>query len=101
MTKKVFDGLTYKALPPTPLRDGVLIDVGRRVETKTASGIVIPAMAQEIPDQGTVVSAGPKAKLVQVGERVVFSKRAGMFVEHDEAEYLLVAEPDVLAVLEP
>ncbi len=78
-------------------------------DEKTAGGIIIPDTAKEKPSQGKVISAGPgkrddKGNLmpmdVREGDRILFSKYAGSEVTLDGSEYLIIAEDDVLAVLE-
>jgi chaperonin GroES len=48
-----------------PLADRVVIEP-KSAETQTASGIYIPDKAQEKPQQGTVVAAGPGKKVLIV-----------------------------------
>ena len=91
-----------------PLGDNVLI---KRVEAeeKTAGGIVLPDAAKEKPKQGVVVALGD-GKLLDDGnrseftvaknDRVLFSSYAGTEVKIDGDEYLLIAENDILAILE-
>ena len=78
-------------------------------DEKTAGGIIIPDTAKEKPSQGKVNAAGPgkrddKGNLVPMdvheGDRILFSKYAGSEVTLDGSEFLIIAEDDVLAVLE-
>jgi len=73
------------------------------VETKTASGIIIPDSAKEKPLQGTVVSIG-KAKKdeemeVAVGDSVLYGKYAGTELSIEGTDYLLLAQSDILIIL--
>lgn len=79
-------------------------------ETITAGGIVLPDnIKQEKPLQGEVVAVGPgayseKGELipvrVPVGAQVVFGKFSGTEVKLDGVDYILVAEKDVLAIIQ-
>jgi chaperonin GroES len=91
-----------------PLHDRVVV---RRVpsEEKTAGGIIIPDTAQEKPQQGEVIAAGPGArdeasKLVpldvKVGDRVLFGKWSGTEVVLDGDELLIMKESDIMGVVE-
>ena len=91
-----------------PLNDRVLV---KRLETeeKTAGGIIIPDTAQEKPQRGKVVAAGPgrldedgkEVKMsVKKGDVVLFSKYAGNEIKIDGEEHLIMREDDILAVFE-
>ena len=91
-----------------PLHDRVLV---RRIEQdqKTAGGIIIPDTAQEKPQEGEVVAAGPGArgedgKLapldVNAGDRILFGKWSGTEVKVDGEELLIMKESDIMGVIE-
>ena len=91
-----------------PLHDRVVV---RRVkeEEKSKGGIIIPDTAQEKPQEGEVISAGPGApdnngKLipttVKAGDYVLFGKWSGTEVKLDGEELLIMKESDILGVLE-
>ncbi|MDP1836379.1 MAG: co-chaperone GroES [Chlamydiales bacterium] len=93
-----------------PLGKRVLIKRAKAVTTK--GGIYLPDTAQEKPREGEVISVGPgkvddqgrhDPVTLQVGDRILFSTYAGTEVKHpgqeDNAEYLIIAEDDVLGVL--
>jgi chaperonin GroES len=96
------------ALSFKPLADRVVVEAAP-AETMTASGIYIPETAQEKPQQGVVVAAGPGkyADLtgnliplsVKVGDQVLYSKYAGTEVTIDGKEYLVMREADILGTL--
>ena len=96
------------ALSFKPLADRVVVEAAP-AETMTASGIYIPETAQEKPQQGVVVAAGPGkyADLtgnliplsVKVGDQVLYSKYAGTEVNIDGKEYLVMREADILGTL--
>lgn len=92
-----------------PLGNRVVVrPLGR--EEVTMSGIVLPATAnKERPQQGEIIAVGPgkrsekgemMAVLVQVGQKVLFTKYGPDEVEIDGEEYLILKEDDILAVLE-
>ena len=91
-----------------PLHDRVVV---RRVksEEKSAGGIIIPDTAQEKPQEGEVIAAGPGArdeagKLVpldvKVGDRILFGKWSGTEVKLDGEELLIMKESDIMGVIE-
>lgn len=92
-----------------PLNDRVVI---KKVTTQqvTEGGIFLPEnVKQEKPLQGEVMAVGPgayseKGELipmrVPVGAQVVFGKFSGTEVKIDGVDYLLVAEKDVLAIIQ-
>ncbi len=96
------------AMKVRPLHNRLIV---QRIEEeeKTAGGIIIPDTAKEKPSEGRVIAAGPgrrddKGNLVALdvkkGDRVLFSKYGGTEVTLEGAEHLIIAEDDVLAVLE-
>ena len=91
-----------------PLHDRVVV---RRVksEEKTAGGIIIPDTAQEKPQEGEIIAAGPGArdeagKLVpldvKAGDRILFGKWSGTEVKIDGEELLIMKESDIMGILE-
>ncbi len=90
-----------------PLGDRVIIELVES-EEKTASGIVLPDTAKEKPQEGKVVAVGTGRVLdngerisleVAQGDRIIFSKYAGTEVKYDGAEYLILRESDILAII--
>jgi len=71
--------------------------------TKTASGIIIPDSAQEKPQKGIVVTAGPgkadEVMEVKEGDTILYSKYAGSEVEIEGKKYLIMNQSDVLVIL--
>jgi len=89
----------------SPLYDRVLVS---RIEEseETIGGIVIPDTAKEKPQQGDVIAVGSgkvldngerQAPDVSVGDKVLFGKYAGTEVKHDDEEFLILREEDILA----
>src|ERR1700724_849726 len=97
------------ALNLRPLADRVVVKPVER-EDVTKSGIVLPDTAKEKPQEGLVEAigkgryneqTGARIELdVKVGDRVMYAKYAGSEVKIDEVEYLILAEKDILAVVE-
>ena len=91
-----------------PLHDRILIqrlDEGEQ----NVGGIIIPDTAKEKPQQGKVIAAGSgKTKDdgkripldVTAGDTVLFGKYSGQEIRLDGAEYLIMKEDDVLAIVE-
>lgn len=91
-----------------PLADRVVVKV-LESEEKTKGGIFLPDTAKEKPQQATVVAVGPGKTLdngskatvdVKEGDIVLFAKYSGTEVKVDGVEYLVIAEKDILAVVE-
>lgn len=91
-----------------PLADKVLVE---RVEAAamTAGGIVLPDAAKEKPQRGKIVSVGEgqvlddgtrKEMQVKKGDEVLFTSYAGTNIKVEGHEYLIMAESDILAVIE-
>ncbi len=85
-----------------PLSDRVLVEP-QEAQTKTASGIYIPDSAQEKPQQGKVIAAGPgkqdEPMEVKEGDVVLYGKYAGTEVTFEDKKYLIVKQSDILAIL--
>ncbi len=91
-----------------PLGDRVFVKVSES-EEKTAGGIYLPDQAREKPQVGEVAAVGPGKKNddgqlvateLKVGDKVLYSKYAGTEVKLGDVEYVLLAERDVLAIVE-
>jgi chaperonin GroES len=92
-----------------PLGDRLIVKASTKEEV-TASGIILPDTAdKERPEQGEVIAVGPGRILdngsvspmhVKVGDKVVFKKYSPDEVKVQDEEYLVIAETDVLAVIE-
>ena len=90
-----------------PLDDRLVVSVSDATE-KTAGGILLPDMARQKPQQGTVIAVGPGRMLdngtrapmaVVVGDTVLFGKYSGSDVEVHNVEYKILRESDVLGKL--
>jgi chaperonin GroES len=90
-----------------PLHDRVIIK--RLEEDKTSpGGILIPDSAAEKPVRGEVMATGNGKLLengsvrpldVKVGDTVLFGKYSGTEVKVEGADYLVMREDDIVAVL--
>jgi chaperonin GroES len=98
---------TASATRIRPLGDRVVVKVVK--QEITAGGIVLPDTAQEKPQIGEVIAVGPgrildngeRAKMdVATGNKILFAKYAGTEVKLDGNEYLLIAEKDILGIVE-
>jgi chaperonin GroES len=78
-------------------------------EEQTTMGIYLPETAKEKPQQAEVVAVGPGARDedgdrismdVKVGDIVLYAKYSGTNVKLNGAEYLILKESDVLAIVE-
>ena len=90
-----------------PLHDRVLL---KRIEGKEEAkgGIIIPDTAKAKPMEGEVISVGPGKMMedgkrspmdVKAGDRVLFGKYAGMEINLDDEEYVIMREEEILVVL--
>ena len=103
--------IVRKASKPllAPLGDRVVVKplTAEEMGSVTASGIIIPDSAKEKPEQGTVVAVGPgkyedgrrTPMGVSVGDKVMFSKYGFDEVKIEGVTYYVIAEANVLAVL--
>jgi chaperonin GroES len=89
-----------------PLGDRVVVKVVK--EEKTSGGIILAETAQEKPQTGEVIAAGPGKLMengtrqpmdVKTGEKILFAKYSGTEVKLDGESYLLIAEKDILGVI--
>ena len=90
-----------------PLADRVVLKMVETEET-TKSGIILTSAAKEKPSIAEVVEVGPggivdgnEVKMtVKVGDKVITSKYSGTEIKLDGAEYIIVRQGDILAVVE-
>ena len=91
-----------------PLGDRVLVKPAPK-EERTSSGLYISSGAQEKPQRGTVVAAGPgklndegerMALDVKVGDEFYYGKFGGNEVKLDGEDFLLLRADDIYAIIE-
>jgi len=90
-----------------PLGDRILVKPLAR-EEKTESGIILPDLSKERPQEGEVVAVGPGRRneegknippAVKVGDRILFSKYGPTEIKINKEDYLILSESDVLAII--
>lgn len=92
-----------------PLGDNVLVKPAPREEVSKA-GIILPdTINKEQPEQGEIVAVG-EGKLkddgtrapmnLKIGDKVVFKKYSPDEIKIDEQDFLIIAQSDVLAIIE-
>ena len=90
-----------------PLGDHVVV---RRIDppTTTRHGIKLPAALKESTEQGRVLSVGDGRRLadgslaanqVREGDRVLFSRHAGVQVAVNNEQLLIMSEDEILAIV--
>ncbi|MHB8962121.1 MAG: co-chaperone GroES [Saccharofermentanales bacterium] len=90
-----------------PLGDRVVFRMTEFEET-TKSGIVLPGAAKEKPQIAEVISVGPGGNIdgkevtmyVKAGDKVLLNKYAGTEVKIDGAEFTILKQSDILAIVE-
>jgi chaperonin GroES len=99
-----------------PLNDWVVIETAD-AEEKSAGGIIIPEVAKEKPQWGTVVSAGPGAYKterekgrekekkfvateVKAGDRVLYERYMAKEFDLDGRKVIMVREANILGMSE-
>ncbi len=90
-----------------PLLDKVVL---KKVEAQevTKTGILLPGAAQEKPQVSVIVAVGPGGLVdgkevvmtLKEGDKVITGKYTGTEVKIDGVEYTIVAQSDILAVVE-
>ena len=85
-----------------PLGNRVLIEP-LPIEETTAGGIIIPEKAREQCDKGMVIKVGVGKKdepmTVKVGDKVLFSRGAGIEIPIDGKLMLHMTEDNILAII--
>ena len=89
-----------------PLYDRVVL-VAENAKVETESGIMLPEMAQEKSQVGVVAFVGNGVNLdgtqtemqVKVGDKVLYSKFAGVEIKQDGKDYIVIRQTDILAIL--
>jgi len=92
-----------------PIRDKVIVKPITEDEV-TKGGIVLPdTVDKERPEKGKVIAVGDGKTLdngqklpmsVKVGDTVMFKKYSPDEIKIDDQEYLVIAEDDIMAILE-
>lgn len=83
--------------------DRLVVRTPESGERKTSGGLLIPATAMPAPKRlswGDVTLVGPDVRVAKTGDRVLFLPSAGLEVELEGEELVLLRERDVQAVSE-
>jgi chaperonin GroES len=90
-----------------PLHDNVVLQK-EKAEKKTKSGIILTGDQKEKPSFAKVIAVGDgrvedgkkQPMNVKVGDKVVYKKYSTTDFKMDDEEYMIIAESDILAILE-
>jgi len=92
-----------------PLNDNVVVELAE-AEKKTASGIILSGdSGAPTHAEGLVLAVGPGKTSksgnvlplsVTVGQRIIFSNFGGTKIKHQGKELVILAESEILAVVE-
>ena len=77
-------------------------------ENETKGGIILPTAAQEKSQLAKVVAIGDGKNAegkdvgmqVKVGDKVLYGKYTGTEISIDDVKYVVVRQPDILAIIE-
>lgn len=92
-----------------PLNGLILIKRTTDVKAKIG-GIHVPQNAQQKPCEGIVLAVGEERvtefgakipKVCQIGDRILYGKYAGLEVEVDGNEFMILKEGEILMILPP
>ena len=90
-----------------PLGDKIVIKQAE-AESKTKSGIVLPTQSKEKPQIATVIAVGPGGSIdghevvmtVKPGDKIIYSRYAGVEFKIDEETLTVIRLHDVMALVE-
>jgi chaperonin GroES len=90
-----------------PLFDRVVIEEFEANE-KTSGGIILPSSVQEKPQMAVVVAVGEGGLIegkevrmyVRPGDKILYSKYAGMEYKFNNRTYTIIRQGDILAIVE-
>ena len=91
-----------------PLSNRVIVEAAAKEEV-TAGGLVLTSASKEKSQTGVVIATGAGLvtdsgslipMTVKVGDQVLFEKYAGSEVKFEGKEYLILAEQDIIAIVE-
>ena len=81
--------------------DRLVVRTSENGERRTSAGLLIPAPAMPAPKRlswGDVTLVGPEVRVAKEGDRVLFLPSAGLEVELEGEDLVLLRERDVQAV---
>lgn len=90
-----------------PLFDRVVL-LPLESDSETKGGIILPTAAQEKSQLAKVIAIGDGRNAegkeigmsVKVGDKVLYGKYTGTEITMDEQKYVVVRQPDILAIIE-
>ena len=90
-----------------PIGDRLLVEVLEEDVDKVGS-LYVPDTAKEKPQQGKVVAVGEGRKdgkdiiplTVKAGDVVLYGKYSGTEIKHEDKDYLILSENDILAIVQ-
>jgi chaperonin GroES len=85
-------------VPLVPLADYVVAQQ-EAAQTKTASGLFLPDNTGEKPKIATVVAAGPLAKEVKTGDKIIFGGYSNTDIKIEGVEYMLIKQENIFATI--
>lgn len=101
--------MTQKKSKIMPFGGKILVKRIEKTEVKKG-GIIIPDTVKEKPQQGEIIAISnmpcdEKGKsttfdpCLKKGDKVLFGKFAGTEIEHDNEEYIIMDQTDILAII--
>jgi chaperonin GroES len=85
-----------------PLGDRIVVEP-MSTETKTKGGLIIPIVARETPNKGTVVAVAPGTKdekmIVKDGDVVLYPKYIDTGINYKGKYYLIMRQSDLLTII--
>ena len=88
----------YMSSPIEPLADYVVVQA-EAIQTKTASGLLLPGQSLEKPQSAKVVAVGKAVKTVKTGDRIIYKGYNNTDVKVGDTEYTIVKEEDIVATV--
>lgn len=97
------------SIVPQAMNDSIIIVEEQRAETSSGGVILLTDHVEDSLRKGTVVSVGPGKLLpdgsrvtlpLEVGERIMFSRMAGVELKYEEGSYLVLPFRFVVAVVD-
>ena len=83
-----------------PLGNRVLIQAQAVKEKQSAGGVIIPGnINTKETYKSEVINIGPEVGLVKVGDLVLVTFMAGDGLDHDQQDYRIVEEDEILAII--
>lgn len=90
-----------------PIGDRIVVQI-LNDEVEKVGSLYVPDTAKEKPQQGKVIAVGEGRRdgkdliplTVKVGDVVLYGKYSGTEVKHDNSDFLIISENDVLAIVE-